>query len=162
MSEDNAEARAEVIRLLNEVLTAELTAVNQYFLHAKMLQNWGLERLYKHVYAESIDEMKHADVIIERILFLEGLPNLQRYFKLRIGQTVREQFEADLSVENEAIPRLNKGIAYCREVGDNGTRALLEEILVSEEEHKDWLETQLDLMDRVGDKAYIAEQIRPA
>lgn len=155
------EQTAEVIRRLNEVLTGELTAINQYFLHAKMHQNWGLERLYKKVYAESIDEMKHADQLIERILFLDGLPNLQRLDKLRIGQTVRETLECDVSLENDAIPRLNEFIAYCRDVGDNGTRALLEGILVSEEEHKDWLDTQLDLIGRIGEQAYTAEQIRP-
>ena len=153
------ESRAEVIRLLNDVLTAELTAVNQYFLHAKMLANWGIHKLAQQVRAESIDEMKHADMLIDRILYLEGLPNLQRYFKIRIGETVKEQFVCDLAVENEAIPRLNTAIEYCRTVGDNGTRVLLEEILVSEEEHKDWLETQLDLVARIGEAAYIAEHI---
>lgn len=153
------ETREEIIRLLNEVLTAELTAINQYFLHAKMLQNWGLDALYKKVHHESIDEMKHADEVIERILYLDGLPNLQRLFKLRIGETPKETLECDLALEDEAIPRLNNAVAYCRDAGDNGTRALFEKILVEEEQHKDWLETQLDLIERIGEKAYLAEQI---
>lgn len=156
----NSEAKAEVVRLLNEVLTAELTAINQYFLHAKILKDRGLMALYKKLYHESIDEMKHADVIVERVLYLEGLPNLQKLFKLRIGETVTEMMTCDLALEDEAIPRLNEAIAYCREVGDNGTRALLEEILVSEEEHRDWIMTQLDLIGRIGEAAYAAEHIR--
>lgn len=151
---------AQVIDLLNEVLTGELTAINQYFLHARMLDNWGYKYLGKRVRDESIDEMKHADRLIERILFLEGLPNLQRLGKLSIGETVKEQFANDLSVEYEAIKRLNDGIGLCRSVGDNGSERLLQDILVSEEEHIDWLETQQELMRQLGDVAYLAEQIR--
>lgn len=152
--------REDVIRVLNEVLTAELTAINQYFLHAKMLGNWGFTRLAGLVRTESIDEMKHADIIIERILYLEGLPNLQRLWNLRIGETPRETFECDLALEDEAIPRLNAGVEICRAAGDNGTRVLLEKILVSEEEHRDWLVTQLELMKRLGENAYFAENMR--
>ncbi|MCB9681784.1 MAG: bacterioferritin [Alphaproteobacteria bacterium] len=152
--------RSEVIRLLNEVLTAELTAVNQYFCHAKMLKNWGLMRLADKVWHESIDEMKHADLVIDRILYLDGVPNMQRLFKVRIGETVPEQFTCDLAVEEEAIPRLNGAIEYCRTVGDNGTRLVFEKILVAEEEHRDWLLTQLGLIDRLGASAYLAEQIK--
>ncbi len=148
-----------IIDALNEVLTGELTAINQYFLHARMLGNWGYTRLEGKVHAESIDEMKHADQLIARILYLEGLPNVQKLGRIRIGETPREIFESDMGLEREAIPRLNQFIALCREQGDNGSRALLESILVSEEEHLDWLETQLGLMDRLGDTAYLAEQI---
>jgi bacterioferritin len=160
---DAAEAtdgRKEIVRLLNEVLTAELTAINQYFLHARMLENWGLLRMAKKVRAESIDEMKHADMLIGRVLYLEGLPNLQRLWNLRIGESPREQLECDLALEDDAIPRLNDGIETCRRLGDNGTRALLERILVSEEEHRDWLVTQLDLIKRLGETAWMAEQVR--
>jgi bacterioferritin len=150
----------QVIDLLNEVLTGELTAINQYFLHARMLDNWGYRHLGKYVRDESIDEMKHADKLIERILFLEGLPNLQRLGKLRIGETVKEQFANDLELEYEAVKRLNDGIALCRGTGDNGSERLLQDILVSEEEHVDWLETQQELMRQLGDVAYLAEQIR--
>jgi bacterioferritin len=151
---------SQVIDLLNEVLTGELTAINQYFLHAKMLDNWGYKHLGKYVRDESIDEMKHADRLIERILFLEGLPNLQRLGKLSIGETVKEQFANDLALEYDAIKRLNDGIALCRSVGDNGSEHLLREVLVSEEEHVDWLETQQELMRQLGDVPYLAEQIR--
>lgn len=150
----------EVIDLLNEVLTAELTAINQYFIHAKMCQNWGFEALYQYVRKESIDEMKHADAVISRILFLDGLPNLQRLSKLRIGQTVKEQLEADKQLEVDAIDRLNKAIAVAVRLGDNGSRDLLEKILVSEEEHLDWLEAQLHLMATIGEANYLAQQIR--
>ena len=150
----------QVIALLNDVLTGELTAVNQYFIHARMCENWGYQRLYKKIRAESIDEMKHADILIKRVLFLEGVPNLQRYGKINVGQTVKEQFTLDQAVEEEAIPRLNAGIELCRSVGDNGTRELLEDILVSEEEHLDWLEAQLELMQQVGEQNYLAEQIK--
>jgi len=149
-----------VIDALNDVLTAELTAINQYFLHAKMLENWGYKGLAGTVRAESIDEMKHADEVIDRILYLEGLPNVQRLGRVRIGETVKEQFECDKALEEEAIPRLNTAIALCRDEGDNGTRALLEKILVDEEHHLDWLEQQLQLMEQVGEKAYLAEHIR--
>jgi len=150
-----------IIDALNEVLTGELTAINQYFLHAKMLQNWGLDRLAGMVRAESIDEMQHADQLIDRILYLDGLPNVQRVGRIRVGETVAEQFASDKRLEEEAIPRLNKAIALCNEVGDNGTRALLERILTEEEHHLDWLETQIDLLARVGEQAYTAEQLRP-
>jgi bacterioferritin len=151
---------AQVIDLLNEVLTGELTAINQYFLHARMLDNWGYKHLAKRVRDESIDEMKHADRLIERILYLEGLPNLQRLGKLSIGETVKEQFANDLAMEYDAVKRLNDGIGLCRNVADNGSERLLQDILVSEEEHVDWLETQQELMRQLGDVAYLAEQIR--
>ncbi|AKV02483.1 Bacterioferritin [Labilithrix luteola] len=150
----------KVIDQLNDILTGELTAINQYFLHAKMCQNWGYKRLYEHIRKESIDEMKHADELIERILFLEGLPNVQRLSKINVGQTVLEMLKNDLAVEMEAIPRLNKSIEYCRQVGDNGSEHLLKHILVSEEEHVDWLEAQLELVKQVGEAHYLAQQIR--
>jgi bacterioferritin len=151
---------AKVIALLNDVLCNELTAINQYFLHARMCENWGYERLWKKIRAESIDEMKHADEVIQRILYLEGLPNLQKLGKLEIGETVVEQLKSDLAVEKRAIPVLNAGIALCRDKGDNGTAELLEEILVDEEEHADWLEAQLTLVEQVGAQNYLAEQIK--
>jgi bacterioferritin len=150
----------KIIDLLNEILTGELTAINQYFLHAKMCQNWGYKRLYEHIRAESIDEMKHADMLIERVLFLEGLPNLQRLGKLNIGQTVVEMLKNDLAVEDAAIPLLNKSIETCRQAGDNGSETLLTKILTSEEAHVDWLEAQLELMKQVGEANYLAQQIR--
>jgi bacterioferritin len=150
----------KVIDLLNEILTGELTAINQYFLHAKMCQNWGYERLHEHIRKESIDEMKHADMLIERILYLEGLPNLQRLGKLNIAQSVVEMLKNDLGVETVAIPLLNKSIETCRQVGDNGSEDLLTKILVSEEEHVDWLEAQLELVKQVGEANYLAQQIR--
>ena len=149
----------KIIDALNEVLTAELTAVNQYFIHAKMCQNWGFDVLYKKVYAESIDEMKHADQLIERILYLDGVPNLQRYWKVNVGENVKEQLELDLAVEHEAIPRLQKHSKMCRELGDVGSAVLLESILVSEEEHADWLEAQLELISQLGLQNYLAQQI---
>jgi bacterioferritin len=151
---------ARVIALLNDVLCNELTAINQYFLHARMCENWGYERLWKKIRAESIDEMKHADEVIQRILYLDGLPNLQKLGKLEIGETVVEQLKSDLAVEKRAIPVLNAGIALCRDKGDNGTAELLEEILVDEEEHADWLEAQLTLVEQVGAQNYLAEQIK--
>ena len=150
----------EIIELLNDVLTGELTAINQYFVHAKMQENWGYAHLAEHTHSESIEEMKHADKLIERILFLDGVPNLQRLSPLRVGETVPEQLRVDLTLEAEALPRLNDGIAKAVSVGDNGTRELLEEILVSEEEHVDWLETQLTLLEQVGEAHYLAQQIR--
>jgi bacterioferritin len=153
------QGHAKVIELLNAVLTSELTAINQYFIHAKMCQNWGFLRIYERVRAESIDEMKHADQLIGRILFLEGIPNLQRLGVVEVGETVKEQFEADLRLEHEAIARLNQGIRFCEEVADNGSRELLERILAGEEEHTDWLETQLSLIARLGEKAYLAEHL---
>jgi bacterioferritin len=151
--------KPEIIDLLNEVLTAELTAINQYFIHAKMLKNWGLMRLAAKVRHESIDEMKHADELIERILFLDGIPNLQRLGKVNVGENPKEQFELDLALEHDALARLNRGVALCRDLGDNGTRSMLEHILVSEEEHTDWLQTQLDLMARLGEQNYLAQQL---
>ena len=150
----------QIIDGLNDILTNELTAINQYFLHAKMCQAWGYERLYKKVYHESIDEMKHADRLTERILYLGGLPNLQRLGKLTIGETVQEQLELDLAFEHRAIPRLREVIALCEAQADYGSRTLLDAILVSEEEHVDWLEAQLDLIKQLGVQNYLAQQIR--
>jgi len=149
-----------VIELLNDVLTAELTAINQYFIHAKMCADWGYARLAHKVRAESIDEMKHADQLIERILFLKGIPNVQRYGKINVGETVKEQFELDVQVEYAAIERLRNAIAICRDEKDEVSRDMFEHILVGEEEHADWLETQLELMGQVGEQNYLAEQIR--
>jgi len=148
-----------IIEALNDVLTAELTAINQYFIHAKMCDNWGYERLASHVRDESIDEMKHAERLIERILYLEGTPNMQRLSPVRVGETVLEQLRLDLAVEGEAIPRLNQSIALCVELGDNGTRELLADLLVSEEEHADWLETQLAAIEQIGLENYLTEQL---
>jgi len=149
----------KVIELLNDVLTAELTAINQYFVHAKMCKNWGFLQLAEKIHHESIDEMKHADSIIDRVLYLEGIPNVQRLNKINVGETVAEQFASDLALEKVAIDRLNQGIALCRDLGDNGSRELLESILISEEEHYDWLETQIHLMNTIGTQAYLAEKI---
>ncbi len=149
-----------VIDLLNEVLTAELTAINQYFVHAEMADNWGYEHRYRKVRQEAMTEMKHAERLIERILFLEGVPNVQRLGTIVIGETVLEQLKSDLALEQEAIARLNPAIEACRKGGDNGSRMLLEEILESEEEHVNWLEAQLALVEQVGEQNYLAEQIR--
>ena len=149
-----------VIDLLNEVLTGELTAINQYFLHGKMCLNWGYKHLGKKIYEESIDEMKHANKLVERILFLDGLPNLQKLNKLTIGTSVVEILKNDLDFELGTVPRLNKGIALCRDVGDNGSEDLLTHILVESEEHVDWLESQLELVKQVGDAHYLSQQIR--
>ncbi|MGD9753861.1 MAG: bacterioferritin [Acidimicrobiia bacterium] len=150
----------EIIELLNEVLTGELTAINQYFVHAKMCQNWGYPGLAGKIREESIDEMRHAEALVDRILYLEGVPNLQRLSPLRVGETVREQFQSDLALEYAAIERLNRAVAAAAAAGDNGSRHLFEEILVAEEEHTDWLETQLGAMDQLGDNAYLAQQLR--
>jgi bacterioferritin len=150
---------ADVIRLLNEVLTAELTAINQYFIHARMCENWGYGRLWKKIRAESIDEMKHADRLIERILYLEGVPNLQRLGKVNVGETVPEQLRLDLAVEKAAVTALNGGIETARSLGDNGSRELLEDILKAEEAHANWLESQLTLIQQVGVENYLAQQI---
>jgi len=149
----------EVLNLLNQLLTNELTAINQYFIHAKMCQNWGYDRLADKLRAESIDEMRHADEIISRILFLEGLPNLQRYHKLHVGETVREQLESDLQLEYAAIAFLNQGIDAARKAADNSSEDLMTKILVSEEVHTDWIETQLELIRQVGEQNYLAQQM---
>ena len=149
----------QIISLLNEVLTAELTAINQYFIHARMCENWGYERLWKKIRAESIGEMKHADELIERILYLEGVPNVQRLGKVNVGQTVPEQLRLDLEVEKAAVQALNAGIEQARSLGDNGTRDLLEDILEAEEEHANWIEAQLTLIAQVGEANYLAQQI---
>lgn len=144
-----------VIEFLNEQLTAELTAINQYFLHARMQENWGYTRLATYTRAESLDEMRHAEALTDRILFLEGLPNYQRLFPLRIGESVPEQFRCDLAIEQEAIDRLRRGIAYMRSVDDVTSARIFEDILADEERHIDYLETQLGLVDKLGEKLYL-------
>lgn len=148
-----------VIDALNEVLTAELTAINQYYIHAKMCENWGYMRLYKHNYKESIGEMKDADKVIERILYLDGVPNMQRLNPVKVGEDVPEQHKLDLELETMAIERLNKAIALCRDKGDNGTREMLEQILKGEEEGADFLEAQLHIISEIGKESYLAEMI---
>ncbi len=150
---------ATIIELLNDVLTAELTAVNQYFVDAKMCANWGYTRLAEKLRDASIAEMKDADELIERILYLEGIPNLQRLGTVRVGEHVAEKLALALDLERAAIERLNNGIATCTSIGDNGTRVLLERVLAGEEEHADWVETQLHLLEEVGVQPYLAEQI---
>ena len=150
----------QVIQLLNDVLTAELTAINQYWIHARMCENWGYERLWKKIREESLGEMKHADRLVERILYLEGVPNLQKLAKVSVGQTVREQLRLDLEVEKAAVKALNSGIETARSLGDNGTRELLESVLEGEEEHANWLEAQLTLIEQVGEGNYLAQQIK--
>jgi bacterioferritin len=150
----------EVLELLNEVLTAELTAVNQYFLDAKMFDNWGYVRLGERFRSESIDEMKDADHLIERLLYFDGHPNLQRLGTIRTGEDPAEKLALALTLEQEAIGRLNDGIALCVDRGDNGTRDLLAEILEGEEDHADWLESQLSLIEQLGQAHYLAQQIR--
>ncbi len=150
----------KIIEILNDVLTAELTAINQYFVHSEMCENWGYERLQHAIRKHSIGEMKHAEELIERILFLEGVPNVQRLGKINIGENVPEMMKVDYALEMDALPRLNKGIETCRELGDNNSRHLLEQILEDEEEHVDWLEAQLALLEQVGPQHYLAQQIR--
>ena len=148
---------AEVLKLLNEQLTSELTAINQYFLHSKMQDNWGFTELASKTREESFDEMRHAEAITDRILLLDGLPNYQRLFSLRVGQTLREQFEADLAIEYEVVARLKPGIIMCREKQDSTSARLLEGICADEESHIDYLETQLELMEKLGEELYSAQ-----
>jgi bacterioferritin len=149
----------QVIALLNEVLKAELTAINQYFLHAEMMENWGYMRLAGITRKESIEEMTHAEKLMERILYLDGMPTMHELFPLRIGRNVREQLENDLQLEYEAVPRLNRGIALCNEVGDNGSRELLVKILTDEEHHVDYLEAQLHAVREIGIENYLAQHL---
>ena len=149
----------QILEALNEILTAELTAINQYFLHSRMCRNWGYRRLAKKKYDESIDEMKDADKVIERILFLDGVPNMQRLNPVRVGEDPIEQHPLDLAMEVDAVQRYNRAIALAREKGDNGTRSLLEHILRGEEESIDWLEAQLHVVEEIGKERYLAEQL---
>lgn len=150
---------AKVIQILNKVLGNELVAINQYFLHARMYKDWGMTNLAEHEYEESIDEMKHADMLVQRVLFLEGLPNLQDLGALHIGEHTQEMLQADLDLELKAIPDLRDGIEYCEQVRDYVSRDLLRDILDSEEEHVDWLETQLGLIERMGIENYVQAQV---
>lgn len=150
---------AKIIDILNEVLTSELTAINQYFIHYKMCEDWGYPQLAEKKRSESIEEMKHADKVIARILYLEGVPNMQRYFPVKVGEDPVEQHKLDLELELDAVKRLNDGIALCRDTGDNGTRELLESILTDEEEGIDWLETQLNVINDIGKEKYLAEKL---
>jgi len=149
----------EVIAVLSEVLKAELTAINQYFLHAEMCENWGYQRMAKHTRKESIEEMQHAEKLMERILYLDGTPNMSEYFKIMIGKDVATQLKNDLQLEYDAVKRLNKGITLCRDLGDNGSRDLLQHILEDEEEHIDWLEGQLHAIGEMGIENYLAQQL---
>ncbi len=149
----------EVIAVLQDVLCAELTAINQYFIHARMCENWGYRRLAAYVRKESIEEMTHAQKLIDRMLYFDGQPNMQKYMKINVGSSVPKQLELDLDLEYQAVPRLNRGIELARAQGDNGTRALLEEILKDEEEHIDWLEAQLGIIREIGAENYLAQQI---
>jgi len=149
----------KVIELLNAVLTSELTAINQYFAHAKMCQHWGYAALAGKLRAESIEEMRHAESLMDRILYLEGLPNLQRLGKVKVGETVPEQFSVDLALEVEAVHFLNEGIVACAEAKDNGSLELIKSILVAEEEHIDWIEEQQSLVENIGLQNYLAQQV---
>src|SRR5881409_1390666 len=150
----------QVVTLLNDILTAELTAINQYFIHARMCENWGYKRRWKKLRDESIGEMRHADRLIERVLYLEGVPNVQRLGKVNVGETVPEQLRLDLELERAAIRALNVGIELARSLGDNGSRDLLEDILKSEEEHANWIEAQLTLIQQAGEGNYLSQQIK--
>ncbi len=150
---------AKIIAILNEVLKAELTAINQYFLHAEMCENWGYEKMAKHTRKESIEEMQHAEILMERILLLDGTPNMSDYFKINIGQNLKQQLQNDLDLEYTAVKRLNDGIRACVAAGDNGSRELLEKILLDEEHHIDWLEGQLYMIKEMTYENYLAQQI---
>ena len=150
---------SKIIAILNEVLKAELTAINQYFLHAEMCENWGYEKMAKHTRKESIEEMQHAEILMERILLLDGTPNMSDYFKINIGQNLKQQLQNDLDLEYTAVKRLNDGIKQCVAAGDNGSRELLEKILVDEEHHIDWLEGQLYMIKEMTYENYLAQQI---
>ena len=150
----------QVVTLLNDILTAELTAINQYFIHARMCENWGYKRLWKKLRDESIGEMRHADRLIERVLYLDGVPNVQRLGKINVGETVPEQLRLDLELERAAIRALNAGIELARSLGDNGSRDLLEDILEAEEKHANWIEAQLTLIAQTGEGNYLAQQIK--
>jgi bacterioferritin len=152
---------AEILKVLQEVLSAELTAINQYFIHARMLRNWRYMRLADHTEKESIGEMKHAQEAIDRILYFDGVPNMQKYLKINVGKTVPEMMRVDHSLELDAVKRLNQGIALAVDKKDNGSRALFERILVSEEEHIDWLEAQIQQIKDLGTENYLAQQIEP-
>ena len=149
----------KVIALLNQVLKAELTAINQYFLHAEMCDNWGYDKLGKLAKKESIEEMMHAEKCMERILYLDGTPNMSDYFKINIGQSVKEQFENDLKLEYDAVKRLNEGVETCAKAGDNGSRELIVKILTDEEHHIDWLEAQLNSIKEIGIENYLTQQL---
>jgi bacterioferritin len=152
----------EILRLLNEVLKAELTAINQYFLHAKMCENWGYQRLAEYNRNESIEEMRHAEILMQRLLFLEGIPNMTELFPIRVGGDVKSQLENDLALELDAVPRLNAAIKAATEIGDNGSRELFKQILLDEEHHIDYLEGQLHVVEEIGIENYLAQQIHPA
>jgi bacterioferritin len=152
----------EVIEVLGEVLAAELTAINQYFIHAKMNKNKGYTKLAKFMQGESIDEMKHADLVIERILYLDGTPDLQKYMKIKVGQNIEEMLKFDMEVEISAVERLNRGIEIATNAKDNGTRELFEKILLAEEEHIDWIEAQQNIISEIGVTNYLAQQFDPA
>jgi bacterioferritin len=149
----------DVISVLQDVLCAELTAINQYFIHARMCQNWRYKRLAEYIYKESLGEMKHAQVVMDRILYFDGAPNMQKYMRIDVGGNVKQMHEHDLRLEQDAVERLNKGIELARSKGDNGTRALLEDILKSEEEHIDWIEAQLHQIKEIGLENYLAQQV---
>jgi bacterioferritin len=149
----------EVVQVLQDVLCAELTAINQYFIHARMCENWRYRRLAEHSRKESIEEMKHAEILMDRILYFDSAPNMQKYMKINVGGTVLEQHQFDLQLEKDAVAQLNTGIELARAKGDNGTRSLLEEILKAEEEHIDWLEAQLHQIGEIGIENYLAQQL---